>query len=37
MSRMLPRGFSARLRLVFEKNWFDSATRSSSTMRTFER
>ena len=34
---MLARGFSARLRLVFEKNWFDSATRSSSTMRTLDR
>ena len=33
----LARGFSARLRAVFEKNWFESATRSSSTMRTRER
>ena len=31
------RGFSARLRMVFEKNWFDSATCSSSTMCTRER
>ena len=27
-------GFSARLRVVFEKNWLESATRSSSTMCT---
>ena len=31
------RGFSARLRAVFEKNWFESATRSWSTMCTRER
>ena len=30
-------GFSARLRVVFEKNWFESATRSSSTMCTRDR
>jgi len=30
-------GFSARLRVVLEKNWFDSATRSPSTMCTRER
>ena len=31
------RGFSARLRAVLEKNWFERATWSSSTMRTRER
>ena len=31
------RGFSARLRTVFEKNWLESATRSSSIMCTRDR
>src|SRR5437667_10078269 len=37
MSSTLARGFSARLRMVLEKNWFDSARRPLSTLRTRDR